>query len=207
VPHMEAHPEMHKSATFASLEGRLSQDLTHEPSLGGSQGFMQATRRMSQSITSHLHGAGGRHPSQAATRMPPRLSTCPEGPNDLVGGRQRSSTIKFAEPFSSPSRWRIGESQVTTVGDLEKFNSDNSVISPTESPALPAVVLTTPNGSPLPSPPQRGLLRPPNSRRERSLSPLSGGGARSLFGRLGSRLSSAIPSPKSSEAGSPKETV
>ncbi|EXJ54439.1 hypothetical protein A1O7_09778 [Cladophialophora yegresii CBS 114405] len=204
MPHLEVQPEMHKSATFASLEGRLSQDLTHEPSLRGSQGFMQATRRMSQTITNHLQGASGRHSSQAATRMPPRLSTSQNG---LAGDRLRSSTIKFEEPFSSPTKWRTEELQITTVRDLEKTNSNISAISPTESPALPAVILTTPNGSPLPSPPQKGLLRPPDSRRERSLSPLGGGGARSLFGRLGGRLSSALPSPKSSEPGSPRETV
>ncbi|OCT48370.1 Mg2+ transporter protein CorA-like/Zinc transport protein ZntB [Cladophialophora carrionii] len=208
MPHLEVQPEMHRSATFASLEARLSQELSQEPSLRGSQGFMQATRRMSQTITNHLHGASGRHSSQAATRMPPRLSTYPESQKGLAGGRMRSSTIKFEEPFSSPMKWRTEESQATTVRDFEKSTSNISAISPTEIPALPAVVLTSPNGSPLPSPPQRGLLRPADSRRRgRSLSPRNGGGARSLFGRLGGRLSSALPSPKSSEPGSPKETV
>ncbi len=209
VPHQNG-PELHKSATFASLEGRLSQDLSHDLSLRGSQGFMQATRRVSQSITSHLHPSGGRHASQPVTQMPPRSSMYPGAPNGLAGTRERSSTIKFEEPFSSPARWRTAESHVTTVHDFEKSNSNISAISPTEIPDLPdlpAVILTTPNGSPMPSPPQRGMLRPPDSRRERSLSPFSGGGGRSLFGRLGSRLSSALPSPRTSEPGTPRESV
>ena len=207
VPHHNGQPELHKSATFASLEGRLSQDLSHELSLRGSQGFMQTTRRVSQSIASHLHPSGGRHASQPAPQIPPRMSTYPGGPNGLAGTRERSSTIKFEQPFSSPARWRTAESQVTTVHDFEKSDSNISAISPTEIPNLPAVILTTPDGSPLPSPPQRGMLRPPDSRRERSLSPFGGGGGRSLFGRLGSRLSSALPSPKTSEPGTPRESV
>ena len=206
-PRHGGQPELHKSATFASLEGRLSQDLSHELSLRGSQGFMQATRRVSQSITSHLHPSGGRHASQPATQLPPILSSYAGGPNGLAGSRQRSSTVKFEEPFSNPARWRTAESQVTTVHDFEKSNSNISAISPTEIPDLPALVLTTPNGSPLPTPPQRGMLRPPDSRRERSLSPFSGGGGRSLFGRLGSRLSSALPSPRTSQPGTPRESV
>ncbi|KAJ9614009.1 hypothetical protein H2200_002145 [Cladophialophora chaetospira] len=211
TPHHAGGPlEMHKSATFASLEGRLSQDLSHELSLRGSQGFVQATRRMSQSLASHLHPSGGRHPSQPATQLPPRLSAYPGSPNGLGGNRQRSSTVKFEEPFSSPSKWRTAESQVTTVHDFEKSSSNISAISPTEIPPipdLPAFVLTTPDGSPLPSPPQPSMLRPPDSRRERSLSPFGGVRGRSIFGRLGSRLSSALPSPRTSQPGTPRESV
>lgn len=200
-------PELHKAATFASLEGRLSQDLSHELSLRGSQGFMQTTRRVSQSLASHLHPSGGRHASQPVAQMPPRLSTYPGAPDGLGGNRQRASTVKFEEPFSSPSKWRTAESQVTTVHDFEKSASNISMISPTEVPELPAFVLTTPDGSPLNSPPQRATLRPPDTRRERSLSPFGGVGGRSLFGRLGSRLSSALPSPMTSAPGTPRESV
>ena len=204
--HNGAQGQIHKAATFASLEGRLSQDMSHDPSLLGSQGFMQATRRMSQSLTSHLYGSSGKTAGRSTTLPPPRLSTFPEEPN-LVGSRQRSSTIKFEEPFSSPTRWRTDESQVVTVHDFEKSSSDISAISPTEGPAIPAFVLTMPDGSPLPSTLQSGLLRPADLRRERSRSPLSGSRGRSLFGRLGSRISSALPSPRPSQPGTPKETV
>ncbi|KIW93125.1 uncharacterized protein Z519_05730 [Cladophialophora bantiana CBS 173.52] len=206
--HKEAkQPTVHKVATFASLEARLSQDLSHEPSLRGSHGLMQATRRMSQSIGSHLPGGAGRHASQPAAQTPSRLCKLPEELGELAKTPQRFSTIQFDEPFSSSTKWQTEGSPRTTVRDLEKSFSNLSTISPTDSPPLPAVVVRTPNGSPMPSR-SRATLRPPEWRRERSLSPRSGArGSRSLFGRLSSRLSSALPSPRSSEPGSPLETV
>lgn len=211
-------PGIHKSATFASLEARLSQDLHNESPLGGSQGLAQATRRMSQSISNHLHGSGGRFRSQQPITAPmpmlPRPSTYRQGEEgarsqpQLADYRSRSSTIKFEEPFAQSTKFPAnGSPLTTTVRDLEKSTSNLSNLSPTETPAGPVVVLTTPNESPGSSPPQRALLRPPDSRRERSLSPLGVGSARSLFGRLSGRLSSAMPSPKTSEPASPKEPV
>ncbi|OAP54629.1 hypothetical protein AYL99_11077 [Fonsecaea erecta] len=199
----EQQQTMQKVATFASLEARLSQDLGQEPSLRGSHGFTQATRRMSHSIGNYLPGIATRHASQLPGQSIPRLSTFPEEPRLP----RRSSTIKFDEPFSSSTKWQALEPPRATVQDFEKSFSNLSGISPTETPPMPAVIVQTPNGSPLLSP-SRARLRPPEWRRERSVSPRSGPrDSRSLFGRLSSRLSSALPSPRSSEPGSPMEPV
>ncbi|KIW76671.1 hypothetical protein Z517_09115 [Fonsecaea pedrosoi CBS 271.37] len=199
----EKEPTMQKVATFASLEARLSMDLGHEPSLRGSHGFSQATRRMSYSIGSYLPGIAARQASHTMARSLPRLSPFPEEPTIP----QRTSTVKFDEPFSSSMKWQNGDSTRTRAPNFEKSSSNHSSISPTESPPYPAVVVRSPNGSTLSSP-SSTTLKPPEWRRERSVSPRSGPrGSRFLFGRLGSRLSSALPSPRSSQPGSPMENV
>jgi hypothetical protein len=200
MPHGEMQAEMQKSATFASLEGRLSQDLTHQPSLLGSPGLIHATRRVSQSLANHLHTSGTRHVSQIPTQSTGRLSAFP---GEVAVMRQRSSTIQFEEPFSSQ---RTTATQIIPIPEFEKSSSNISAISPLESPP-PAVILTKPDGKSLPARPQRGLLRAPDSRTERSPSPLSRSAGMSLFARLSNRLSSTVPSPKSSQPGTPKETV
>ena len=205
--HHGGQATVHKSATFASLDGRLSQDLAQGSSLLGSQGLMQATRRMSQSIAQHLHGSSSKTTAQNTAQIPPKLSTFSEESNGYPGSRRRSDAVKFDEPFSSPPRWQTDQSQVVTVHDFEKSNSDISAISPTEGPAVPAVVLTTVDGMSSPPAVDRRRLRAPESRRDRSRSPLGGSGRRSLFGRLTSRISSALPSPRTSQPGTPKESV
>ncbi len=108
--------QQREAAPHASLEARLSHDLSAETSIvrAGSPGFLQATtRRMSQSITEHLPGARARHDSKAAA-----AAVGPAGhglpaytyPDQEMGqvpaadrNRKRSSTIKFDEPLYTPA--------------------------------------------------------------------------------------------------------
>ncbi|EHY60998.1 hypothetical protein HRR83_000753 [Exophiala dermatitidis] len=163
LPHpTERRPIIQKAATYASLEGRLSYDLSAETSVRGSQGFLQdTTRRMSQTISNHLPGAA-RRASQAAMQedMSAKLPTYSEDGGQPGRPRQRSSTIKFEEPLYSPTRWRTAESEQdprtrsTTwqteasngmmQRDMDKSTANPSPISPGTTPPISAAS----NGAP-----------------------------------------------------------
>jgi hypothetical protein len=116
----------------ASLEARLSHDLSAEASVRGSPGFLQATsRRVSQSITEHLPGGRARHDSRvgAAVGGPTvtghGLATCTENPDqemaELDANRKRSSTIKFDEPLYTPSlATHANKHRATTAADSDE---------------------------------------------------------------------------------------
>lgn len=109
----DKRPTLQKAATFASLEARLSQDLSNDTSLRGSQGFIAATtRRMSQSLSNHLPGAAARRASLAAVQVSPVLPTYSEEMNQMSRHRHRSSTVKFEEPLYSPTKWRTADSEL-----------------------------------------------------------------------------------------------
>lgn len=226
IPHpTERRPIIQKAATFASLEGRLSHDLSAETSLRGSQGFLhETTRRMSQTISNHLPGAV-RRASQAGMHeeFAPKLPTYSEEISEAGRQRQRSSTIQFEEPLYSPTRWRTAEtvetqspqngpmlvrpeeSNQTTPRDQEKGSSTLSPVSPGATPPISAS-----NGVPIP-PPAARLGVPIDSRsRTGSVSPRDTGNV-SLFRRLTERFPQLQmqPSSRTSSSGSlsPKEQV
>ncbi|EXJ82421.1 hypothetical protein A1O3_06234 [Capronia epimyces CBS 606.96] len=217
----EKRPIIQKTATYASLEARLSHDLSVDTSLRGSQGFLQATtRRMSQTISSHLPGTV-RRPPQAATHEEPlaKLPTYSEEMSEAAREHPRSSTIKFEEPLYSPTRgrgadaeedvqngpvrWRTEESNRTTLQDLGQSESDSSPASPNTSP--PIIVS---DAAPV-STPVTGLAVPVDTRnRTRSVSP-GNTGSMSVFRRLTERFPQLQLSPRrsTSESLSHKEPV
>lgn len=219
----EKRPTIRKAATHASLEARLSLDLHHEPSLRGSHGFIQATRRMSQTIGNHLPGAAGRRSSPAAIQHSTKLPTCSEEEmGEMARQRQRSSTVKFEEPLYSPTkwrtaewqgeesyqngtaatRWRTEESEGSTLRGLSESALNIEMISPTQSPSV-----INETGSATPSP--MTVVRE-EERRERSLGPNEPDTrSRSRFGRLGSHFSGLQATGRASGSGSkiPREEV
>ncbi len=222
------HPDrgkvkIRRAATHASLEARLSRDLTLEPASPhrASHGFLQSTTmRMSQTLSHHLPGAG-RHASQLPIDEPGRFTTSPEEMSDISMRRERSSTIKFDELPYTPSRWRTvdvdeakdlqyvsgrwrtGDSDGTTLKDLEKSSTLNlSPLSPATTPQ-PARA----NGSSTPTRFQPGVISPvADGARQRSSSGTVNG---SLLRRLSSRLSpmQVLPGTQESGSRSPEETV
>ncbi|KAL2395098.1 hypothetical protein ABEF94_000734, partial [Exophiala dermatitidis] len=229
LPHpTERRPIIQKAATYASLEGRLSYDLSAETSVRGSQGFLQdTTRRMSQTISNHLPGAA-RRASQAAMQeeMSAKLPTYSEDGGQPGRQRQRSSTIKFEEPLYSPTRWRTAESEQdprtrsTTwqteasngmmQRDMEKSTSNPSPISPGTTPPISAAS----NGAPpvWAGGPGPGLTvrADPRDGRGRSVSPGDTGGV-SFLRRFTERFPQLQlqSSPRTSSSGSlgPEESV
>ncbi|KAK5242292.1 hypothetical protein LTR40_012835, partial [Exophiala xenobiotica] len=91
LPHPdEKTPAVHAAATYASLEARLSHDLSAETSIRGSQGFLLAnTRRVSQSVFIHLPGMARRASASQAEGGPHAinnnvLQTWPEEGGDTT---------------------------------------------------------------------------------------------------------------------------
>ncbi|EXJ81599.1 hypothetical protein A1O1_07663 [Capronia coronata CBS 617.96] len=224
APPTERRPIIRKAATFASLETRLSHDLSAETSLQEPQGFLHDTsRRMSQTLSSHLPGAA-RRASHAAmhAEATTRLPTYSEEMGELNRQRLRSSTIKFEEPLYSPTRWRIDEAEEhrqdwstqwrteesngTTIHNNYKSSSNASPVSPSTSPPT-----SVSNGADTLRPGAR-LTVPVDTRTHssRSVSPGDTGGV-SLFRRLTERFPQLQlqSSPRGSISGSPspKEPV
>lgn len=201
------------TAAHASLEARLSRDLSSETSVRGSQGFLLAnTRRMSRSVFNYLPGVA-RHASQSpGTELSSPLGAWPEDAGQSFSrNRKRSSTIKFEEPQYMPTNVTVTETEEKPqyeregLGPSRQFTGDSQgtmFLSPTvesrhfgeESPGL--------------SPSRQNLseMRPPLSvspaypatTKARSFSPGSPDG-RSLLRRLSERLSTL---PRSSDEGS-----
>ncbi|KAK5228883.1 hypothetical protein LTR47_008298 [Exophiala xenobiotica] len=116
LPHPdEKTPAVHAAATYASLEARLSHDLSAETSIRGSQGFLLAnTRRVSQSVFIHLPGMARRASTSQAEGGPHAinnnvLQTWPEEGGDTTSRytKRRSTTIEFEEPHYSSARVTI----------------------------------------------------------------------------------------------------
>jgi hypothetical protein len=128
------NPPVRRAATHASLEARLSTDLSLEPILGIH--MAQGLKRMSQSISHHLPGSGRKGASQAAPIVHPFPAKLPiyseqEEQDQFVPGRcERSSTIKFEEPLYSPTRWKVNEVDVINLRAMERTESIPSNMMP-----------------------------------------------------------------------------
>lgn len=125
--HSQRRPMIRKVATHASLEPRLTSDLSLEPIRHASHNILGVTtRRVSQSISHHLPGSGRR--AHSVVSPPIKLPTLPsyseEKPDKAPEARQeRSSTIKFEEPVYSPSMLRTMEMEGTAFRDMEKTST------------------------------------------------------------------------------------
>lgn len=213
----EKRPTVRAAATHASLEARLSDGMSSDTSLRGSQGFLQATtRRMSQGIHNYLPGAGRRATQTTVSDVDHAPPTWQQENDELSRYRKRSSTIKFEEPLYAPTRtrtsdlqveshhvptrWRTAEPEGTTLQDRERSNTNPSPVSPGVSPCRPET-----NGTSTPPATAAVSLRPI---RERSNSPRDLH-QRSLLRRLSERFSPMQDSPAASESGSldPREAV
>jgi len=236
LEHKLPHPDekthaVHAAATYASLEARLSRDLTADTSIRGSQGFLLAnTRRMSHSVFNHLPGIARLASSQAAgageraTQVNDNvLQTWPEESGDAASRyrRPRSTTIEFEEPHYSsarvtvtgsdedpqygngpgPTRRTTDESHSSTFLDPEKLTSTFSAVSPGVSPSR-----LDPNAV-KPTPPPTAALASDAIIRERSMSPSYNLDGRSLFRRLSNRFAASSPRPSSEQSLTPKESV
>lgn len=223
LPHNPNALVVRKPATYASLEARLSRDLMLEPTIPHhpSEGFIQATtRRLSQTISSHLPGTG-RRASKATIQPPNNLPTYAEEMTDVVVQRHRSSTIKFEEPFNNPARWRLGEMDSDKERDPQ-YGATRWRTGELEGPALRELESTSsispksPETSAGPNPANGAIVSagPPTEtvtgvaeamRQRRMSAPRSW----SLFGRLGERFSPLQPTPRTPESGSlsPNESV
>ena len=214
----EKRPTVRETPTHASLEARLSHELIPDISVGGTPGFLQATtRRMSQSIHSHIPGVGRRATQKAPTDDTHGLPTWQEDIGEPPSRfRKRSSTIKFEEPHYAPTRTRTSDldteshygprraetalSEGTTLQDADRSNTDLSPASRGESPSRQER-----NGTPKLPPAAAVSLRP---LRKRSISPRNPR-QKSLLRKLSDRFSTLQDSPKASESGSlgPEESV
>lgn len=215
MPHPNpGRPLARSAATNASLEARLSHELNMESSLRGSEGFLHATtRRMSQSLSSHLPGAI-RHASPGTALPHASIPSFQQEMDDLVRERKRSSTVKFEEPLYNPARsrvaeseedageramrWRTKESDGTTLQGLETPHANLSPVSPGASPTMLEA-----NGTS--APPMTAVTL--ESIRESSVSPRAGaGGGSSLLQRFSDRWQLSPRTP-SSGSRSPMEPV
>ncbi|KAK4938404.1 hypothetical protein LTR10_021121 [Elasticomyces elasticus] len=214
----EKRPTVRKAPTHASLEARLSHDLTSDMSIRGTQGFLHTTtRRMSQSIHSHLPGVGRRATQKPTTEVDHGLPTWQEEIGEHPSRfRQHSSTIKFEEPHYAPTRRRTSEldaeshygptrtetalSEGTTLQELDRSNTDPPPTSRSVSPSRQER-----NGTPTLPPTATVSLRPI---RERGLSPRNPH-QKSLLRKLSDRFSTLQDSPEASESGrlGPEESV
>ncbi|KAI1626047.1 hypothetical protein EDD37DRAFT_656988 [Exophiala viscosa] len=214
----EKRPTVHETPTHASLEARLSHDLTPDMSIRGTQGFLQTTtRRMSQSIHSHIPGVGRRATQKPTSEVNNGLPTWQEETGEQPSRfRKRSSTIKFEEPHYAPTRRRASDldaeshygprrtetalSEGTTLQETDRSNTDLSPVSRSVSPSRQEL-----NGKPMLPPTAAVSLRP---LRKRSTSPRNPR-PKSLLRKLSDRFSTLQDSPKASESGSlgPEESV
>ncbi|KIW14746.1 hypothetical protein PV08_07530 [Exophiala spinifera] len=197
----------------ASLEARLSHDLSSETSVRGSQGFLLAnTRRMSRGVLNYLPG-GARHTLQSpATDHSNALDIWPDDVGQTpLRHRQRSSTIKFEEPQYMPTNVTVTESEGKSQYEREGLRGSRQATggSPGTMFLSPAVESRhfgeeSPGLSPSRQnlserrPPLAGSPTYPATVRTRSFSP-GGPDGRSLLRRLSERLSAL---PRSSDEGS-----
>jgi hypothetical protein len=209
--HSQRRPMIRKAATHASLEPRLTSELTLEPIRHATHSILGATtRRVSQTLSHHLPGGGRRSHGMPSTPIKlPSLPSYSEERNDNTPTRQgRSSTVKFEDPIYSPSMLRTMELE-GTMSNMEKTSTLSPISRGTtlvsqpshhENPAAAtgstssATMVEGPTTTTLQTLQQRSLTVPMNQ---------------SLFRRWSERLSPMQNSPRTPDSGelSPKEDV
>lgn len=198
--HSLRRPMIRKAATHASLEPRLSAEMSLDPIRHATHSIMGTTRRVSQSLSHHLPSGGRRSHAvtgAAAITTPklPTLTTQPEELEDPVARRERASTVKFEEPLYSPSLARTAESEKAIFVDAERSTTLPSMSQ--------ATTLASEQYSPAPTPTTSVAVQ------DFSQGTLTVPVNRSLFRRWSERLSPMQNSPRASDSGSlsPKESV
>jgi hypothetical protein len=190
-PLQDPADDLQKSATFASLDARLSKDASEDPAPHGAHALMDATRRASHSLMNHLSGSSVTRPDPAL-RSPPRRATH-TGTASANGALQRTSTIRFEEPFRSRT-WQPNVPLSSITHDSKEDESPRTTVLPVESPSTAtASSATAPQSVPLRDLAQTSAPRPPDSRSERTIQRAATENT-SIFGNLSRRLSSALPS-------------
>jgi len=104
----ESGPTIRRTATYASLEGRL-------PPQGVFSSSHVEMKRMS--VSQHDQQAGTTSGTETEGRAEDLGKTAAWSAEPV--SVQRTSTIKFEEPASPPSQWRTGESAGMTLRELE----------------------------------------------------------------------------------------
>jgi hypothetical protein len=199
-PLQDPADELQKSATFASLDARLSQDATDDNSSHGAHAFIDITRRASHSLMNHLTSATLTRP-EPVLRSPSRRATH-TGTAPANGSLRRTSTIRFEEPFGRSRTWQPDAALSSITHDPKEDESLRATVLSVENPSAAPV----PSATPTQSVPLRDLARtrpprPAETRAERVIQ-RSTTESTSVLGSLGRRLSSALPSRQGTGANS-----
>ncbi|KEF55006.1 uncharacterized protein A1O9_08658 [Exophiala aquamarina CBS 119918] len=227
--HSQRRPMIRKAATHASLEPRLTSELTLEPIRHATHSILGATtRRVSQSLSHHLPGSGYGHRSHGVPSTPLHLPTLPsyseeKAANDVnddttspLPRQERANTaVTFEEPIYSPSMLRTLDMEGTVFRDMEKTSTLSPISRGTTLVSHPShgnsvgrgggVTGSTSSATmvddlPTPPSPMQSALQ------QRSLTvPVN----QSIFRRWSARLSPMQNSPRTPDSGqmSPTETV